>query len=333
MHWQRFALIFLLSLILAACGEQDRDGGETASAPAVESPDEPEQAAAAPEEDTAAPEEDTPADEPAPEEAEPRGTLDRVKSALAGDHRSEDQRARDQYRNPAATLAFFGLEPDMTVVELWPGGGGWYTAVLAPVLRDQGRLITAGYLPDSEVEYYRRNQAAYEEKLAADPDVYDQVEVIPFLPPEHASLGEPGSADMVLTFRNLHNWHGQGVLGDVFRSAHEVLKPGGVFGVVEHRARAGASIEETEESGYMPEDYVISLAEEVGFELDASSDVNANPADTADHPAGVWTLPPTLRQCREMQEGAAKSACMEKYRRIGESDRMTLKFVKPEATE
>lgn len=325
MHWQRFALIFLLSLILAACGEQDRDGDEAATAPAVESPDEPEQAAA--------PEVETAEEEAAPEEAEPPGTLARIQRALAGDHRSEDQRARDQYRNPAATLAFFGLEPDMTVVELWPGGGGWYTAVLAPVLRDEGRLIAAAFPPDSEVEYYRRNQAAYEEKLAADPEVYDQVEVIPFLPPEHASLGEPGSADMVLTLRNLHNWHGQGVLGDVFRSAHAVLKPGGVFGVVEHRARAGASIEASEESGYMPEDYVISLAEEVGFELDASSDVNANPADTADHPAGVWTLPPTLRQCREMQEGAARSTCMEKYRRIGESDRMTLKFVKTEATE
>lgn len=261
----------------------------------------------------------------------PDRVADLIDSALAGDHRTDANRARDEHRNPKATLQFFGLEPDMTVIELYPGGG-WYTAVLAPVLKDEGRLITAGFSEDSEVEYYRKSAKAYNSKLAADPGVYGEVEQIVFMPPDQVNLGEPESADMVLTFRNLHNWHDRGALGAVFKAAHEVLKPGGVFGVVEHRAPKGVTIEDVKESGYMPEDYVIALAEETGFRLAAQSDVNANPADTGDHPMGVWTLPPTLRYCEQMDDGAAKSSCKEKYRQIGESDRMTLKFVKP-ATE
>lgn len=243
-----------------------------------------------------------------------------IAAALAGDHRSEAHRGRDRYRHPAETLRFFGLEPGMTVIELWPGGG-WYTEVLAPVLRDQGQLIAAAFPPDSEIEYFRRVQADYERKLANDPGVYANVKVIPFQPPAHNRLGPPGSADMVLTFRNLHNWQKAGTLETVFRAAYEALRPGGVFGVVEHRAAPGTPLEEAVEAGYMPEDYVIELAERVGFRFEARSEINANPADTRDHPEGVWTLPPTLRLGQQDRE---------KYLAIGESDRMTLKFVKPE---
>jgi predicted methyltransferase len=257
-----------------------------------------------------------------------------IKSALKGGHRAKGHPARDKYRHPAKTLQFFGLEPDMTVIELYPGGSGWYTEVLAPVLHRHGKLIVASYPPDSEVEYFRKSAKAYEKKLADNPAVYGDVEIVHFQPPKVMDLGEAERADMVVTFRNLHNWHEQDALGDVFEEAFRVLKPGGVFGVVEHRAAEGKTIEDVnvDEMGYMPEDYVIELAEEKGFTLADTSDVNANPDDTADHPMGVWTLPPTLRYCKEMDDGEEKTECMKKYKAIGESDRMTLKFVKP-ATE
>ncbi len=330
-QWRWIVLAASLSLIAGCGGDEEAQPG--AAEPKSTSAETAEQAAAEPEStpagtaEQAAAEESAPAEEPETGE-DVAGLLD---SALDGDHRTDDNRARDQYRNPRETLQFFGLEPDMTVIELYPGGG-WYTAVLAPVLKDEGKLITAGFSEDSEVEYYRKSAKAFNEKLAANPDVYGNVEQIVFMPPDQVDMGEPESADMVLTFRNLHNWHDRGALGAVFKEAYNVLKPGGVFGVVEHRAPEGVTIDEVKETGYMPEDYVVGLAEETGFRLEASSDVNANPADTGDHPMGVWTLPPSLRYCNDMDDGAAKSSCMEKYRQIGESDRMTLKFVKP-ATE
>lgn len=324
MQMSRIVLSLLVALFLAACGQEQADEtAETAKQPAeatVES-SKAESAEAASEKKQAD-----------KKDKSAQGIKQRVKAALAGDHRPEEQRARDKYRHPAQTLAFFGLEPDMHVVELWPGGGGWYTAVLAPVIGEEGKLTVASFPPDSEIEYFHKSEAAYRKMLEEHPDVYGDVEVITFMPPDQVKLGEPGSADMVLTFRNLHNWHERGHLPAVFKAAYEVLKPGGVFGVVEHRAQEGTLIEDVGESGYMPEAYVIRLAQETGFHLDGKSEVNANPADTADHPAGVWTLPPSLRYCREMNDGAAKASCMEKYRQIGESDRMTLRFVKP-ATE
>lgn len=251
-----------------------------------------------------------------------------IQAALAGDHRTPAYKERDPYRHPLETLLFFGLEPDMTVVELWPGGG-WYTEVLAPVLKDRGRLIVANFPLGDEPEFEAEIARRYEDKLAADPDTYGQVEVIYFHPPGHPSLGEPARADMVLTFRNLHNWIDEGSQEQVFRAAFDVLKPGGVFAVVEHRGDPGMDIATSGESGYVPEDYVIGLAEQTGFELAARSEINANPADDHDHEAGVWTLPPTLGLCRELEEGSAQKAeCEAPYRAIGESDRMTLKFVK-----
>lgn len=244
-----------------------------------------------------------------------------LEAALAGEHRSPENRARDPYRHPKETLLFFGLKPDMTVIELWPGAG-WYTEVLAPALKDNGKLIAAGFPADSEIEYFRRVGAAYNEKLAGNPAVYGAVTFVPFAPPDYASLGGAGTADMVLTFRNLHNWENAGTLETVFQASYAALKPGGVFGVVEHRANPGTTVEESFKAGYMPQDAVIALAEKVGFTLAETSEINANPADTKDYPEGVWTLPPSYRLGEKDRE---------KYAAIGESDRMTLKFVKPAA--
>ncbi len=255
---------------------------------------------------------------PAVDEYERSAIRDAIQQAADGEHRSEDHRARNEYRNPVETLDFFGLHPDMTVVELWPGGG-WYTEVLAPVLHEEGQLVAANFDPDSDVDYQARLGKEYLEKLAEQPEIYGNVQTRPFDPPKKTTLGDPESADMVLTFRSLHGWIRDDQVEDVFRAAHEVLRPGGTFGVVQHRAEAGADVEDTVEDGYVPEDYVIELAERAGFRLADSSEINANPADTRDHPRGVWTLPPTLAMGDEDRE---------RYLEIGESDRMTLKFVK-----
>lgn len=242
-----------------------------------------------------------------------------IDKALGGDHRSERNRARDVYRHPRETLLFFGLRPDMHVAEIWPGGG-WYTEVLAPVLREKGRYYAAHYhIDDNTSRYYRNSQREFVEKLAQSPDVYDKVVVTGLLPP-HFDLAPQGALDLVLTFRNVHNWTQEGFDAQMFRAFFDALKPGGVLGVVEHRAREGTTLADMKRSGYMTEAYVIKLAETAGFRLAAKSEVNANPKDTKDHPRGVWTLPPSLRL------GDTERA---KYLEIGESDRMTLKFVKP----
>ena len=245
---------------------------------------------------------------------------DAIGKALTGAHRSEANRARDVWRHPRETLLFFGLEPHMHVVEVTPGGG-WYTEVLAPVLRDKGRLYAAHHHVDESTHaYYRKGRAAYLEKLSKNPPVYDKVVVTGIDAPKHVDIAPRGSADLVLTFRNVHNWTEAGNDEAMFRAFFEALKPGGVLGVVEHRAKEGISVREMRRSGYMTEAYVIGLAERAGFKLAGKSEVNANPKDTKDHPRGVWSLPPTLR-------GGADDR--EKYLAIGESDRMTLKFVKP----
>lgn len=241
--------------------------------------------------------------------------------ALAGDHRDPANLARDRYRHPKETLLFFGLEPDMTVVEVSPSRG-WYTEVLAPVLRERGTYYAAGFgapgpgLP----EMLARVQAGYEQKLAARPDLYDRVILTSLRPAKSAELAPPGSADLVLTFRNVHNWMDNGTVEDVFAAMYRALKPGGVLGVVEHRAAPGTPVQTMISSGYVTEDKVIELATGAGFELVDRSEINANPLDTRDHPAGVWTLPPSLRLGETDRE---------KYLAIGESDRMTLKFRKP----
>jgi len=244
-------------------------------------------------------------------------------AAVAGPQRSAVNRARDSWRHPAQTLAFFGIRSDMTVVELSPGGG-WYTEILAPYLREKGKLYAAAYpadVPGEDGAYYRKSREAFDAKLAAAPAVYDRVTVTDFMPPSRLDIAPAGSADMVLTFRNVHNW----ITDDraeiaVMKAAFEALKPGGVLGIVEHRTDEPSTREQIYESGYVPESALIAAAASAGFELEAKSELNANPKDTHDHPEGVWTLPPTL---------ALEDKDREKYVAIGESDRITLRFRKP----
>ncbi len=258
----------------------------------------------------------------------------RIREILAGTHRSADNRARDGERHPAETLAFFGVQPDDKVVELWPGGG-WYTEILAPYVKDAGELVVTVYDPAGPEAYYGTGQAkTMLERFEKEADIFGKVahvvvpqtveiddagkvgkiELQPF------SLGEPGSADVVLTFRNSHGWFNRGADAMVYGAVFEVLKPGGVFGVVQHRADDGADPAESGKKGYLPEATVIAAAEAAGFELADKSEINANPKDTKDYPDGVWTLPPSLTK---------GDVDRDKYIAIGESDRMTLKFVKP----
>lgn len=235
--------------------------------------------------------------------------LDKI---LAGTHRSEANKARDIYRNPKQTLAFFGVKADSTVVEITPGGG-WYTEVLAPYLRDKGRYFAATST---------RGVQPTKDRWAKTPDAYDKAGILAFTTEKDKKVEfrPEGGADVVLTFRNVHNWLRDDFQDRIFKAAFDALKPGGVFGVVEHRARPGTIIDESIKSGYVDEAWVIRRVESFGFKLDAKSEINANPKDTKDYPKGVWTLPPTLTE---------KDTNREKYLAIGESDRMTLRFVKP----
>jgi predicted methyltransferase len=243
-----------------------------------------------------------------------------LERAIAGPHRSDANRARDAHRHPRETLQFFGVRPDMTVVEIWPGAG-WYTEILAPLLREGGKYYAAHFHLDGGGPRYRQaSLLGYREMLASRPHLYNKVTVTAFEAPRHSAIAPAGSANLVLTFRNVHNWSAAKSDEASFRAFHEALKPGGVLGVVEHRARDGTPLEQMIKTGYMTEAYVIALAERVGFRFAGKSEVNANPRDTKDHLRGVWTLPPTFRL------GDQERA---KYRAIGESDRMTLKFIKP----
>ncbi len=255
-------------------------------------------------------------------------TLDEV---LAGSHRDPANAARDAYRHPKETLEFFGVTNASNVVEVWPGGGGWYTEILGPYLRDNGVYYAAGFattLPTSS-DGAKKVQAALADKLAGNP-LYDHVVLTELGVPGRTVIAPPGRTDFVLTFRNVHNWFAGGYAPEMFAVFFKTLKPGGVLGIVEHRAKPGTSEDVMKKSGYMTEAYVTNLAKAAGFALEASSQVNANPKDSADHSGGVWMLPPNLRVCQPMAEGAEKDACNAKYRAIGESDRMTLKFRKPQ---
>lgn len=242
-----------------------------------------------------------------------------IDQAMIGAHRSEANKARDKYRHPKETLLFFGLRPDMTVVEITPGAG-WYTEILAPVLKADGMLYAAVFeATDRSPEFLRVMDRDYRSKLAANPEIYGAVK-LSVLAPDAMQIAPPASADMVLTFRNVHNWAKAGTADDMFAAFFRALKPGGVLGVVDHRAKPGTAFQAQIDSGYLTEAYVIETAEKAGFRLDNKSEINANPLDTKDHPEGVWTLPPTLRLGNRDRS---------KYLAIGESDRMTLKFVKP----
>lgn len=241
--------------------------------------------------------------------------------ALAGEHRSAGNKARDAWRHPAETLTFFEVTPDKTVMEIWPGGG-WYTEVLAPYLRDSGTYIAAGWDPDADMEFIKNAVARYTAKLEAEPEVYDQVQMAVLMPPMKMTPVEPGTVDVVVTFRNIHNWMPRDSQGPMLQAMYNALKPGGVLGVVEHRGAPDVPQDPQAKSGYVNEAYAIQMIEAAGFEFVGKSEVNANAADTKDHPEGVWTLPPTLR---------LKDQDRAKYEAIGESDRFTLKFRKPQA--
>jgi predicted methyltransferase len=231
-----------------------------------------------------------------------------LRAAIAGSHRTAANVARDPYRHPYETLSFFGIKPTMTVVEVLPEGG-WYTEILAPYLRQDGKLIAGGMISKTLLE--------------SKPAVYDKVVRAGFNPPKGIyNFAPPNSVDMVLTFRNVHNFVdlGDDKVKDMFKAIYASLKPGGVLGVTDHRLPESMPQDAEAKSGYVHESYVIKMAESAGFKLAAKSEINANPKDKADHKGGVWALPPTLTN------GAVDR---DKYQAIGESDRMTLKFVKP----
>lgn len=246
-------------------------------------------------------------------------------SALA-EHsfRSAEDKARNKYRHPVETLNFFGIKPAMSVLEIWPARG-WYTDILAPYLRDQGKLSIAnfrvddGTMQDDRKIFWSRISEKLSQRILQHKDHFGQIQQTEFDPPAYMYLGLAQQYDMVLSFRNAHIWNEQGYLLDVFRAVFDVLKPGGVFGIVEHRASRVSEISSSAVEGYLDESYVIAVAEQAGFTLQAKSEINANPKDTKDYPKGVYALPPTL---------AMGTVEREKYLAIGESDRMTLKFVK-----
>jgi predicted methyltransferase len=244
-----------------------------------------------------------------------------IKSSAIADHRSSKNIARNEYRHPEETLAFFGLKSTMTVVEIWPGGG-WYSEILAPVLKDNGQYYAAGFsLVAERTPNWRKNyQRKFAAKLKENPEVYDNTLVSDLSIPERPEIAPAGTADLVLTFRNVHNWMKGEYAQAVFDSMYKALKPGGILGVVEHRAKPATNLKDMIISGYVTEAHVIKLAETAGFKLDAKSEINANAKDDTLHPKGVWTLPPSLR---------LDETDRDKYIAIGESDRMTLKFVKP----
>lgn len=247
--------------------------------------------------------------------------LDRAALAalVIGPQRSPEHIARNAARHPLATLEFFGLERDMTVLEALPGGL-WYAEIISPYVREEGQYIAASYditLPDRP-DYQIRLHEAMVARFESEPRTFGGARIAKLSPPDSVDLGPPGSVDLVLTFRNMHGWVRDGVEDEVLSAFYEVLKPGGVLGIVQHRA--GPRSDPEKFIGYLPEDRVIAMAEAAGFELEARSEINANPKDPADHPGGVWTLPPSLRLGDEDRE---------RYEAIGESDRMTLRFRKP----
>ena len=254
----------------------------------------------------------------------------RIEQGMLGDHRSQSNRDRNRYRHPVGTLSFLGLEDGMTVMEIWPGGG-WYTEILAPVMRHHGQYIVAAYDVDvpEQPAYRYRLQTALLEKFSEAPEIYDQVAVVAFSPPQSASLGADESVDMVLTFRNTHGWISDGLAEMVFAEFGRVLKPGGILGIVQHRAPANADPKVSAENGYVSEQAVIELARTAGLYLEARSEVNANPLDSKDHAEGVWSLPPGFAMCGDIEAEAEIADCREKYQALGESDRMTLRFRKP----
>ncbi len=242
-----------------------------------------------------------------------------LKQQLAGKQRSVLHKMRDKYRHPQQTLEFFDVKASMTVVEIWPGEG-WYTEILAPYLKDKGKLYAAHFSADSDQPHYKKSLQVFANKLNAQPKIYGKVELTVLEPPKFLQIAPDGSADRVLTFRNVHNWMKSDQAATVFNAMYKALKPGGILGIVEHRNSPLKPQDVHALSGYVTEDYVIALARNAGFEFLEKSEINANSKDTKDYPEGVWTLPPVLK---------LKDKDRKKYLEIGESDRMTIKFIKP----
>ncbi len=304
----RFGALTGFALLLVACSDSATPPAPQAE-PAAEMPDEATEAQAA--EATVV----TP------------GRAD-LADALAGEWRGAEAE-RDAARHPAETLDFFGIDPSGTIIEIWPGSG-WYSDILAPWIAGNGGQYVAAHFALSSDNASRRSSRTEFEAHVADHAIFGNVRIVDF--GQHSgALVEPGTADAVLTFRNVHNWMMFGYAEKAFDDFYAALRPGGVLGVVDHRLPSTREQDPQASSGYVQQAYVIALAEEAGFELVATSEINANEADTADHPFGVWTLPPVRRSTAN---GAEMAADFDRahYDGIGESDRMTLLFRKPEAS-
>lgn len=251
-----------------------------------------------------------------------------TKSALSGsingEHRTAEDKARDQYRKPKEVLEFLGFKSDMTVVEIWPGGG-WYSKILAPALQKDGKYYAATTGLNPPYGYQRRGLSAMLSTFGETPDLFRDAVITEFLEPYSLDIAPKGSADMILTFRNVHNLFAEGY-GDgkyvdlVFQVMYDTLKPGGVLGIVDHRWPDPATEDPKAANGYLSVERALKHAKAAGFELAGQSDLLANAKDTHDHPEGVWTLPPSL---------ALGDKDKEKYLEMGESDRFLLKLIKP----
>tara|TARA_B110000008_G_scaffold142260_1_gene143952 strand:+ start:421 stop:1227 length:807 start_codon:yes stop_codon:yes gene_type:complete len=241
---------------------------------------------------------------------------DTLLDAVNNADRNPKYSVRDNFRNPYETLSFFQIKPTMHVLEL-AAGGGWYSEILAPYLKTSGKLSVTHYNPQGS-GYYKRSRDSYDQKVASNA-LFKGLSVITAETPPTQAFTKPATQDLVLTFRNLHNWLARDAMKAVMQEAYNSLKVGGHFGVVEHRAPEGSTMEFMKTSGYVSQSLAIETALSVGFKLVATSEINANPRDTADHPKGVWTLPPSYR---------LKDKDRSKYTKIGESDRMTLLFKK-----
>lgn len=294
------------SLMLASCGspEQPADDAETGAGMP---------------EDTAGPATEAPEEAATPDYGE-------LANVLAADWRG-DAAERDAWRHPRETLEFLGVDPASRIVEIWPGGG-WYSDILGPwIAANDGTYLPAHFPGDSASEYQQRSRAAFESRIADNPH-YGDVEIVDFSAEDGLTVAD-GSVDAVLTFRNVHNWMSNGFAERAFEEFNDALRPGGILGVVEHRLPSSREQDPMASSGYVQQAYVVAMAEEAGFELVEASEINANPADTADHPLGVWTLPPVRRSPGEGDPGY-DDFDRAHFDAIGESDRMTLLFRKPE---
>jgi len=250
----------------------------------------------------------------------------RLRAAISGEHRSAEKVARDAYRNPYETLKFFGLDEDMTVLEIY-AQGSWYTEIIAPVVAGTGKYVAA--LPDPNIsDRIKSMYNGFADMLDADRDLYGDAEVVG-IGPEATQPIEPGTADLVLTFRNVHNWMGSGTVEQMFEIMFKSAKPGGHLGIVEHRGNPMIAQDPKARSGYVNEGYTIKLAEDAGWQLVAASDVNNNPMDDKDYEGRVWRLPPTLRYFGREGAPEVTGEDLRKSMAIGESDRFTLLFVKP----